>query len=103
MPPAGESLWEWFGELDRARHGNGFGALPITFTEIRAWAELSGVELAEWEVRALRAMDDVALEFLNRKPGDRGATVQDLAQDQIDLQNAIAAQKKRRQERAAQS
>jgi len=34
----------------------GMGTGPITFGEIRAWTELTGVELDPWEVRFLRRL-----------------------------------------------
>lgn len=59
-------MWLWFLELDAARSGSGFGANPITFTELRAWIELSAVAVKPWELRSLRALDRERLIYLNR-------------------------------------
>lgn len=66
LPAAAEHVWLWFLELDAARSGSGFGANPITFTELRAWIELSAVAVKPWELRSLRALDRERLIYLNR-------------------------------------
>jgi len=50
-PAAGAHLWRWFLELRAA------DAAPLTFSEIRAWAALTGRRPRPWEVAALRALD----------------------------------------------
>lgn len=52
----------WFLELNAARTGTGFGANPLSFTEIFSWSALTRVRLRPWEVAALRRLDT---EFLN--------------------------------------
>jgi hypothetical protein len=38
MPDCLHYLWGWFCELSGGRGYAEFGALPLTFSEIRAWA-----------------------------------------------------------------
>lgn len=51
LPKEGAHVWEWFLELHSARSG------PISFTEIKAWSELTGSLIEPWEVRAIKEMD----------------------------------------------
>lgn len=51
LPAAAAHLWQWFLELRAAN------AAPLTFSEIRAWAALTGQWPRPWEVAALRALD----------------------------------------------
>ena len=50
-------LLDWFAELNAGRTGNGFGANPITWEGLDAWARLTGRDLRPWEVGLLRALD----------------------------------------------
>ena len=54
-------LWGWFLDLSAGRTG-GFGANPITWEGMQAWAALTGTTPAPWEVRTLRALDTAYLE-----------------------------------------
>lgn len=51
-------VWAWFVEL---RAGVS-AAAPLSHAEIAAWSRLRGVTLADWELRALRALDRVWLD-----------------------------------------
>lgn len=54
-------LLEHFAELTAAR-SNGFGApQPISWSDMAAWARLTGLRLWPWEAQALRALDLVWL------------------------------------------
>jgi hypothetical protein len=46
-----------FAELSSARGSNGNGPNPISYTEIAAWAQLTGRTLTPWLVATLVAMD----------------------------------------------
>jgi len=61
IPDGGQHIWRAFREISRARGGNGFGPNPLAWTEIDAWARLTGTLLEPWEVRAIREIDDVIL------------------------------------------
>jgi hypothetical protein len=74
LPWGAELLWEWFWELRWASGSSGPGARPISHGEIKAWAELQGLELNPWEVHTLRAMDQTFLNFLAAaRPRRKGA------------------------------
>lgn len=51
MPELGAHLWSWFSQLHKARQG------PITYSEIEAWARLTGNSPQAWEVQAIKEID----------------------------------------------
>ena len=51
-------LWTWFVELHQGRQ-SGFGAQPLAWIEMLAWATLTGRHVTPWEVHCLRAIDSV--------------------------------------------
>ena len=63
-------LFNWFLELDAGRGGNGFGLNPLSYTEIQAWAALTRVGLAPWEVETIKRVDSVRIRVSNEKTGD---------------------------------
>lgn len=60
-PHAVEHVWRWYCELGGARTSNGFGLNPISYSEIRAWADLTGADPTPWEVSLLKRLDMVTL------------------------------------------
>jgi len=44
-PPELLYLWEWFKELDNGD--------PLTFSELKAWSEMTHRRLRDWEVTTL--------------------------------------------------
>lgn len=66
-PPEGaEHVLRWFWALDSAR-SCGFAPNPISFSEIEAWAKLTGADPLPWEVRAIKAMDMAYLNELAKR------------------------------------
>lgn len=65
-PPGFGYLLEWFGELSAARTSGAFGANPITFAEINAWAQLTGNEPTPTEVQIMRRLDVAVLAVVNK-------------------------------------
>lgn len=60
LDPALGWIWDAFGVLDQARGNNGFSLQPIALQEIRAYAELVGLEDLESRetlIRHVQAMD----------------------------------------------
>lgn len=57
VPDAAGHLWTWFWQLSDARPEGFSSAGPLTFSEIAAWAGLTGSAPRPWEVEALKAMD----------------------------------------------
>lgn len=57
----GQLIAGWFIELHNARISSGFGPVALQFSEIEAWARLTGVTLNVWTVRLLRLVDGIYL------------------------------------------
>jgi len=49
-------LWGWFIELHQGRQ-SGFGASPLAWGDIWAWATLTGRSPTPWEVHCIRVID----------------------------------------------
>lgn len=64
-------IWTWFCALSEARGSGGFGASPITYPQIEAWARLMRTEVTPWEVGILRRLDRVFIEVV-QSDGSRG-------------------------------
>jgi hypothetical protein len=60
-PGAVEYIWEWFRELSPGRMITEFGPGNLTYTEIKAWADLKRIPIKPWEVDAIKWIDSVYL------------------------------------------
>lgn len=56
-PEAMVGVWHWFLELHGARGAAAFGANPLGWTEIDAWARLTGIRPTRFELDCLLALD----------------------------------------------
>ena len=64
------SAWN---ELASGRQ-HGFGApQPITWSEIKAWAQMTGARLCPWEARILRRLDECWMSVWNAEHQRRAA------------------------------
>lgn len=71
MPRQAQHVWEWFLELAAARTGNGFGPNPISFSELKAWADLTGRNPKPLEIQWLKALDRLWLSInAKQRPAD---------------------------------
>lgn len=64
MPEELGYLWNVFVKLGRTRGRGGFGPAPITFSEMRAYCQMTGDDLLPWEVEVIRDLDDAYLSSL---------------------------------------
>jgi len=65
FPPAASYLWSAFISLSSAR-GQGFnGPLPISYTEIKSWMELTNNFLNAWEIEGIKELDRTYLRVAN--------------------------------------
>jgi len=60
-------LWEWFCDLSSARQYGSGGPMPLSYSEIRAWMELTGEPVQQAEVIILKAVDRAYLEALSEE------------------------------------
>lgn len=61
-----EHIWIWFLELNATRQ-NGMGVNPISFTEIKSWIDVTEKSISQFELKALRAIDQAYLIHQNEK------------------------------------
>jgi hypothetical protein len=57
-------IWVAYHRVRKRKGGNGFGVVPIEWTDIDAFNRLSGLDLAPWEVAMLERLDDVFLKAM---------------------------------------
>lgn len=69
LPACFEHIWEWFWELSNARSYDGMSGLPnpISFTEIKNWAELKGIVIRDYEVDLIRKLDKIFINFFVKR------------------------------------
>ena len=70
LPPVefADDIINAFHTIGRASYG-GFGAMPITWSEINAFRECSGVDLQGWPARQLRKMSEQYCSWLGKGAG----------------------------------
>lgn len=64
IPPHATFMWEIFLEIHRGRT-YGMGANPLTWTDIRNWCILFGVDLTPWQVDTVKMIDMVWVRVVN--------------------------------------
>ncbi len=52
---------QWFDEISRRRTGTGFGANPISYDGVMAWARLTRTRPSAMEVEWIMALDDTRM------------------------------------------
>lgn len=57
-PEAFQYLWDYFDQLNGARTSNGFGANPLSYSEIQCWRSLMDIDLTPNEVTILKYLDN---------------------------------------------
>lgn len=57
FPQSLEYVWEWFDELSDARRTGDFGVASLTYSDIDAWARLTGQHPSPYDVRLLIDLD----------------------------------------------
>lgn len=60
-------LWQWFCELSGGRGYSDFGPLPLNYSEILAWSQLTKTDPIAWEVQAIKAIDRVFITEAGKK------------------------------------
>lgn len=50
-------VWEWFMHLHRRRGMGERGPHPLSYTEIKSWSELRNIQLQQYELDAIDALD----------------------------------------------
>lgn len=63
-------VYEWFLDLNRTR-AVGFGISSITFTEMKSYFDLLGIEPEQWELQLLQLFDDTAVREMQKQEKKR--------------------------------
>ena len=53
--------------MHNRRTSNGFGANPISYTEINSYFNLHQINVLSWEIQAINKMDDIVLEQYSKE------------------------------------
>ena len=61
LPPETAHVWSWFISLHRARGSNGMGPNPISYSDVAAFAGLTGIIIRQVELDALFEIDQLWL------------------------------------------
>lgn len=75
IPAALSHIWEWFCELSATRSGNGAGPNPISYSEVMAWALLTGRAPSPRDVRAIMELDAAFFRELAEQDRRRDAAI----------------------------
>lgn len=73
LPLEARHIWDWYSEVELGRGSNGFGPNPLSFTEIRSWAQLTGRTLRASETRAIVLLDQLYREAWSKAEQAREA------------------------------
>lgn len=60
-------IWKYFNDLDRKRSNNGYGPLPLQYSEILAYFQIFNIYYEPMEVEIICLLDDVAMSFYVKK------------------------------------
>jgi hypothetical protein len=61
IPEHLEYIWNWFIELNNTRQHAEYGRLPITYSEMQAWCELTGSKPSSNDVKLIKLIDSLLL------------------------------------------
>ena len=64
------SVWEWWSDLNKTRQ-SGMDICTVTYTEIFAWANLKKIDLHEFEVDCITAIDNFYVNTQRKKQADK--------------------------------
>lgn len=67
IPRGCVGLWNTFIELHNSRANTGMGPTGISFSDLLAWQQLTGVTLSPWELETILRIDQVAVASLSQK------------------------------------
>jgi hypothetical protein len=59
-----EGLWSIFLELSNTRSQGYSAPLPISYQEVKAWCDLTGINLSPWEVQVIKRLDTVYIKVV---------------------------------------
>jgi len=67
FPDVASHLWATFIELHDGRTYGMSGPNPISYDIIKAWCDLSGIDLSYWEVEIIKSLDNLWIKTMNEE------------------------------------
>jgi hypothetical protein len=67
FPQELEYVWSYFLSLNEGRGATQVGAAPLTYSDIKAWAELTGNILTPFEVDCIKRLDRKYMKVINER------------------------------------
>jgi len=61
LPESCNQVWRWFIDLNNARSSNGYGVNPIAYSDLKAYLDLIGIEIEDWELNLIKRIDNEAM------------------------------------------
>lgn len=61
LPACMNYVWKYFIDLNNRRSNNGFGALPLQYSEILAYFTLHKIEYEPTEISLIEVLDSIAM------------------------------------------
>ena len=61
LPESMQITWSWFIDLHNSRTSTGYGINPITYSCINGYFSVFGITPDEWQIRAIKQLDTVAI------------------------------------------
>jgi len=67
FPDVASHLWATFIELHDGRTYGMSGPNPISYDIIKAWCDLSGIDLSYWGVKIIKSLDNLWIKTMNEE------------------------------------
>lgn len=67
FPEAASHLWTAFLELHEGRTYNMSGPNPISYDIIKAWCDLTGIDLLPWEIGIIKSLDNLWVKTISEE------------------------------------
>jgi len=65
LPDCASHIWGWFQQLTGKRSAGGMSINPITWPDLFAWSQLTGIKPMQWELDALAVIDGAFLSSIH--------------------------------------
>ena len=67
LPFLATPVWNYYNSLSSRRAVTEFGPACITWQDLKAWQDMTGNKLQEWELKAILALDDAYISAWSEK------------------------------------
>lgn len=67
IPLCIEHIWEWFWQIHKGRSSGMSGPNPLTWSDLYAWASLTGLQVRPIEFEIIKDIDSAYLKYIAEK------------------------------------